>query len=89
MIEQMQHMHRSKEKIMAYLLFTEFGYTKTAIATLMNISPQQMGVWIREAKYEIQLYQMGGELAILRNQLQSLGYQPVQPLNPATLQGLL
>ncbi|MCI1022877.1 hypothetical protein HWD96_11575 [Pseudomonas putida] len=85
----MQHMHRSKEKIMAYLLFTEFGYTKTAIATLMKISPQQMGVWIREAKYEIQLYQMGGELATLRAQLQSLGYQPVQPLNAATLQGLL
>lgn len=89
MIDQMQHMHRSKEKIMAFLLFTEFGYTKSAIATLMGISPQQMGVWIREAGYEIQIYQMGGELATLRQQLISLGHHPQRPLDPSTLNNLL
>lgn len=89
MIEHMQHMHRSKEKLMAFLLFTEFGYTKSSIAQLMKISPQQMGQWIREAGYEIQLYQLGGEVAILRNQLKALGYQPQQPLNAEAFQGLL
>jgi predicted transcriptional regulator len=74
-------MHREKYKKMAYVLHTEFGYTKTAIANLMQISPQQMGQWIKEAGYEIRLNQANIEIDALKNELMQIGYQPQKPLN--------
>ena len=76
------HMQRAKEKLMAYVLHTEFGYTKNSIAQLMKISPQQMGQWIKEATYEIQIRQLKSEVNAVRQELQALGYTPMKALNP-------
>lgn len=80
--EGFDHMQRAKEKLMAYVLNTEFGYTKTAIAQLMKISPQQMGQWIKEASYEIQIRQLRSEVNAVRQELRALGYTPMKTLNP-------
>lgn len=76
----LNHMHRAKEKKMAYVLHVEFGYTKQAIAQLMKISPQQMGQWIKEVSYELQIHNMGQEIQNLKQELISLGYSPQRQL---------
>jgi len=73
--------HRGKEKTMAYVLYTEFGYTKNAIATLMQISPQQMGQWIKEASYEVKINNLQKEVSILKEELTQIGYQPQKNLS--------
>lgn len=75
------HMDRAKEKLMAYVLHTEFGYTKASIARLMGISPQHMGQWIREANYEIQIKNLSNEVNALRQELLVLGYTPIKTLD--------
>lgn len=75
------HLHRAKEKKMAYVLHTEFGYTKSSIAILMKISPQQMGQWIKEVHYEVQIHRLNNELAAIRQELMSLGYTPQKALD--------
>lgn len=75
------HLHRFKEKKMAYVLHREFGYTKSSIATLMGISPQQMGQWIKEVHYEVQINQLNNELFDVKRQLMSLGYTPQKTLD--------
>ncbi len=77
------HMQRHKEKLMAYVLHTEFGYTKASIAQLMKISPQQMGQWIREASYEIQINSLQREVSGLKQELIALGYTPMKSLDPS------
>lgn len=76
-------MQRHKEKLMAYVLHTEFGYTKSSIAQLMKISPQQMGQWIREADYEIKINSLQREVDGLKEELIQLGYSPMKSLNPS------
>ncbi|OOW07259.1 hypothetical protein MF6396_00185 [Pseudomonas sp. MF6396] len=82
------HLHRAKEKKMAYVLHTEFKYTKSAIATLMRISPQQMGQWIKEVHYEVQIHRLNAELAQIKNELIGLGYTPQKALNASDFEGL-
>jgi predicted transcriptional regulator len=77
----MNGMYRAKEKKMAYVLHTEFGYTKSAIANLMKISPQQMGQWIKEVNYELQIYRLNGEIQEIKRELMQLGYNPQKKLN--------
>lgn len=73
--------HRGKEKTMAYVLYTEFGYTKNSIATLMKISPQQMGQWIKEASYEIKINHLQKEVSLLTDELKQIGYEPQRNLS--------
>jgi hypothetical protein len=75
------HLHRAKEKKMAYLLHQDFGYTKSSIATLMKISPQQMGQWVKEVHYEVQIHQLNKELNTIKQELISLGYTPQKALD--------
>lgn len=75
------HLYRAKEKKMAYVLHHEFGYTKSSIALLMKISPQQMGQWIKEVQYEVRIHQLNKELNEIKQELMSLGYQPQKALN--------
>ena len=70
---------------MAYVLHTEFGYTKVSIAQLMKISPQQMGQWIKEASYEIQISRLQKEVSELKQELIRLGYAPMKTLDPSDL----
>ena len=77
----MDDLHRAREKKMAYLLHTEFGYTKVAIATLMKISPQQMGQWIKEISYELRIHNLEQELYDIKKELMSIGYVPQKALN--------
>jgi hypothetical protein len=77
----MDHLHRAKEKKMAYVLHFEFGYTKSAIATLMKLSPQQMGQWLKEVHYEVQIYRLNTELDNIKEQLIMLGYAPQKALD--------
>ncbi len=77
----MDHLHRAKEKKMAYLLHIEFGYTKSSIAALMKISPQQMGQWIKEIGYEVQIHQLNQELTDIKQELMQLGYTPQKALD--------
>jgi len=77
------HMQRHKEKLMAYVLHTEFGYTKSSIAQLMKISPQHMGQWIREADYEIKINSLQREVSGLKQELIQLGYSPMKSLDPS------
>jgi len=77
----MNDLHRAKEKKMAYLLHTEFGYTKTSIAKLMKLSSQQMGQWIKEINYELQIHNLNQELNIIKEELIQIGYSPQKPLN--------
>lgn len=84
----MDHLHRSKEKKMAYVLHKEFGYTKSAIATLMRISPQQMGQWIKEVNYEVQIHQLTSELVQIRQELRNLGYTPQKALDASDFERL-
>lgn len=80
-LDDFPHMDRAKEKLMAYVLHTEFGYTKASIAQLMRISPQHMGQWIKEASYEIQLKNLSKEITVLKDELRALGYTPMKTLN--------
>lgn len=66
---------------MAYLLYTEFGYTKSSIAILMKLSAQQMGQWIKEVSYEVQIHQLNQELTIIKDELIQLGYTPQKVLD--------
>lgn len=77
------HMQRHKEKLMAYVLHTEFSYTKSSIAQLMKISPQQMGQWIKEADYEIRINNLQTEVIGLKHELMQLGYTPMKSLDPS------
>lgn len=77
----MDHLHRAKEKKMAYVLHVEFGYTKSSIAQLMKISPQQMGQWIKEVNYEVQIHRLNNELIEIKQELMSLGYSPQRTLD--------
>ncbi|MEM6232521.1 hypothetical protein [Shewanella scandinavica] len=77
------HMVRHKEKLMAYVLHNEFNYTKVSIARLMKISPQQMGQWIKEATYEIQIRKLQSEVVALKQELLQLGYTPMKSLDPS------
>ena len=77
----MNNLHRAKEKKMAYLLYKDFGYTKVSIATLMKISPQQMGQWIKEVNYELQIHNLNQELNIIKEELIQIGYTPQKALS--------
>jgi len=77
----MNDLHRAKEKKMAYLLHTEFGYTKVSIAKLMGISAQQMGQWIKEVNYELQIHNLSQELNSIKDELIQIGYQPQKALD--------
>jgi hypothetical protein len=77
-----EHLHRAKEKLVAYVLHYDFDYTKSSIATLMQMSPQQMGQWIKEAHYEVQIHDLDPELNVIKKQLIELGYQPQKALDP-------
>ena len=76
----MDHLHRAKEKKMAYVLHYDFGYTKSSIAQLMRISPQQMGQWIKEVHYEVQIHRLNQELTSIKQELIGLGYTPQKAL---------
>ena len=82
---QFEHMHRAREKLMAYVLNTEFGYSKSSIARLMGVSPQQMGVWIKEAQYEVKIQRLNKAIIQMTNELKSMGYQPVKELDASIL----
>jgi hypothetical protein len=84
----MQEIYRAKEKKMAYVLHREFHYTKAAIATLMKISPQQMGVWIKEVDYEFRIHQLNGELEQIKNEFLRLGYSPQKVLDSSDFSDL-
>ena len=77
----MDNIHRVKEKKMAYLLHFEFNYTKASIAILMKVSPQQMGVWIKEMDYEVRIHNLSSELSALKQELLGLGYTPQKALD--------
>jgi len=77
----MHDLHRAKEKKMAYLLHFEFGYTKSSIATLMKISPQQMGAWLKEISYEVRIHNLNNELSKFKSELKALGYTPQKALD--------
>ncbi len=66
---------------MAYVLHYDFGYTKSSIANVMKISPQQMGQWIKEVHYEVQIHRLNHELDSIKQELISLGYQPQKALD--------
>ncbi|EPM64068.1 hypothetical protein A256_00045 [Pseudomonas syringae pv. actinidiae ICMP 19103] len=82
------HLHRAKEKKMAYVLNTEFRYTKSAIATLMGISPQQMGQWIKEVHYEVQIHRLNSELDQIKRELIGMGYTPQKALDASDFEGI-
>lgn len=77
----MNNLHRAREKKMAYVLHFEFGYTKSSIATLMKLSPQQMGQWIKEVDYEVQIHNLSTEINNIKKELESLGYFSQKTLN--------
>lgn len=77
----MNNLHRAREKKMAYLLHFEFGYTKSSIADLMKISPQQMGAWIKEMDYEVKIHTLNNELVEVKAELMRLGYKPQKTLD--------
>jgi predicted transcriptional regulator len=77
----MNDLYRAKEKKMAYLLHKEFGYTRVAIAKLMKISPQQMGQWIKEVNYELQIHNLKQELDSIKEELIQIGYFPQKALD--------
>ena len=72
---------RTKEKQMAYLLHEEFGYTKKSIATLMSVSPQHMGTWIKDTGYDVKINKLENELSTARENLKTLGYEPQKVLD--------
>ena len=76
----MEHIQRLKEKKMAYVLHNHFGYTKVSIATMMKISPQQLGVWIKEIDYELKIHNLNQEIDSIKNELRKLGYTPQKTL---------
>ena len=47
----------------------------------MKISPQQMGQWIKEVHYEVQIHRLNHELDSIKQELISLGYQPQKALD--------
>ena len=46
----------------------------------MKISTQQMGLWIKEVSYELQIHKMGKVIQEMKQELISLGYSPQKQL---------
>jgi len=80
--------NRTKEKQMAYILHEEFGYTKKSISSLMKISPQQMGSWIKETGYQVQINKLEKELDNSRTILNELNYKPQKVLEASIIEKL-
>jgi len=79
---------RTKEKQMAYVLHQEFGYTKKSISSLMKISAQQMGTWIKETGYQVQIHKLENELDSSRKILKELKYEPQKVLEAKIIEKL-
>lgn len=70
-----------KHKLMAVVLHDEFGYTQVAIANLMKVAPSTISSWIAIGRLLIANRKLEYEVNQLKNELMSIGYNPVKPLD--------
>jgi hypothetical protein len=63
-----------KHKIMAAILYKQFGYPQQKIAKLMGVEQSTMSSWIQIGTLLLQNKEMEKEIYELRNQLNQLGY---------------
>lgn len=77
----MKPIGNDKHKIMATILFDEFNYTQVSISRLMNTSTSTMSSWIKYGRLLIQNGLLKKEVENMKNELYSLGYREIKPLD--------
>ncbi|MEX6216110.1 hypothetical protein AB6G22_20650 [Providencia hangzhouensis] len=58
-----------KVKALAYVMAVEFGHPQYKVAEFFGVSAGTISLWIKEARYMIQIGQLQRELAEARNEL--------------------
>ena len=64
-----------KHKLMAYVLHTEFNYTKTSIAQLMGVAQSTISAAIKDVEYQKVIFGLQNELSGVSKEIALLGYQ--------------
>jgi DNA-directed RNA polymerase specialized sigma24 family protein len=70
-----------KHKVMAVILYDEFGYPQVEIANLMKVSPSTISSWIALGRLMVSNELLKREVVTIREELNKLGYNPVKNLN--------
>lgn len=68
-----------RHKLMAYILYKEFGYTQTAIAKLMRVSQSTIASSVKEISFRITIQNLEKELKETRYLLEQKGLLPEPP----------
>ena len=68
-----------KHKLMAYLLFKEFGYKQANIAVLMQVSQSTIATAVKEVRFRMKITDLEKQLADTRALLLQQGYREEIP----------
>ncbi len=68
-----------KHKLMAYLLFREFGYKQDDIAVLMKVSQSTIANAVKEVRFRMKITDLEKQLAETRALLLQQGYHEEIP----------
>lgn len=69
-----------KHKLIAYILYTEYGYKMIAIANLMGVAQSTISLAVKEIAYKVSLQDLSHQIKELKLELNELGYEEPQIL---------
>ena len=68
-----------RHKVMAYVLYNEFGYRQSAIAQLMQVAQSTIANAVKEVSFRLTIQNLEKELQEARYQLEQQGLLPETP----------
>lgn len=71
-----------KHKLIAYVLYTEYGYKMVAIANLMGVAQSTISLAVKEISYKASSQDLSSQIQMIKLELQNLGYTEPQILPP-------
>ncbi|WP_151797043.1 hypothetical protein [Acinetobacter soli] len=71
-----------KAKLLAYVLWNEFGSKQVNIAKVLNVSEATISTWLKEMRFRVQIHQLTQELAEVRQIASNLQAQGLIDVNP-------
>ena len=69
----------NRHKVMAYVLYKEFGYRQSAIAQLMQVAQSTIANYEKEVSFRLKIQNLEKELQEARYQLKQQGLLPEMP----------
>ena len=69
-----------RHKVMAYVLYKEFGYRQAAIAQLMQVSQSTIANAVKEVSFRLTIQNLEKELQEARILLEEKGLLPEEPI---------